>query len=65
MEETKGIRQDKAYYQVIDYIKQLVKEDKVRFGVKIPSERELMDTLGLGRNSIREALRTLENLGII
>ena len=65
MEETKGIRQDKAYYQVIDYIKQLVKEDKVRFGGKIPSERELMDTLGLGRNSIREALRTLENLGII
>ena len=32
MEETKGIRQDKAYYQVIDYIKQLVKEVKVRFG---------------------------------
>ena len=53
MEEVKEVRQEKAYYQVIDYIKHLVKEDKVRFGGKIPSERELMETLGLGRNSIR------------
>ena len=65
MEEIKEIRQEKAYYQVIDYIKQLVKENKVEFGGKIPSERELMETLGLGRNSIREALRTLEHMGVI
>ena len=65
MEERKEIRQEKAYYQVIDYIKQLVKENKVGFGGKIPSERELMETLGLGRNSIREALRTLEHMGVI
>lgn len=55
----------KVYFQVIDYIKELVKSEKVVFGGKLPSERELMETLGLGRNSIREALRTLENMGII
>lgn len=55
----------KVYFQVIDYIKELVKTEKVSFGGKLPSERELMETLGLGRNSIREALRTLENMGII
>src|SRR5699024_9414569 len=43
----------------------LVKKGDVKFGGKIPSERELMSTLGLSRNSIREALRTLENMGLL
>src|SRR5699024_2436186 len=46
-------------------IKQLAKEGKVSFGGRIPSERELMNTLGLSRNSIREALRSMENMGLI
>ncbi len=50
---------------VITYIKQLVQEGKLSFGGRLPSEREMMATLGLGRNSIREALRTLENMGLL
>lgn len=65
MENTQNSQQSKAYYQVIDYIKQLVKEEKIHFGGKIPSEREMMETLGLGRNSIREALRMMEHMGLI
>lgn len=34
-------------------------------GNKLPTERELSEILGLSRNSIREALRTMENMGII
>lgn len=56
---------NKVYYQVIEYIKQLVRDEKIKFGGKIPSERELMETLGLGRNSVREALRMLEHMGLI
>ena len=55
----------KVYFVVIEYIKELVKEGKVEFGGRLPSERELMATLGMSRNSIREALRTLENMGLI
>lgn len=51
---------EKAYVTVIAYIKQLVQDGQLAFGGKLPSEREMMATLGLGRNSIREALRTLE-----
>lgn len=56
---------EKAYVTVIAYIKQLVQDGQLEFGGKLPSEREMMATLGLGRNSIREALRTLENMGLI
>ncbi len=62
--ETAGENQ-KVYFVVIEYIKELVKEGKVEFGGRLPSERELMATLGMSRNSIREALRTLENMGLI
>lgn len=55
----------KVYFLVIEYIKEMVQEGRLSFGGKIPSERELMGTLGLGRNSVREALRSLENIGLI
>lgn len=56
---------EKAYVAVIAYIKQLVQDGQLAFGGKLPSERDMMATLGLGRNSIREALRTLENMGLL
>lgn len=56
---------DKVYYQVITYIEEMVKQKKITFGGKLPSEREMMEQLSLSRNSIREALRTLEHLGLI
>lgn len=56
---------EKVYFLVIEHIKTLAQKGEISFGSKIPSERELMATLGLSRNSIREALRSLENMGII
>lgn len=58
-------QRQKVYAAVIEYIKALMSEGKVTFGGKLPSEREMMGTLGMGRNSIREALRTLEHMGVV
>ena len=55
----------KVYFLVIDYIKTLIQNKTVSFGEKLPSERQMTATLGLSRNSIREALRSLENMGVI
>lgn len=55
----------KSYLKVIEYIRQQVICDKLRYGNKLPTERELSKILGLSRNSIREALRTMENMGIV
>ena len=55
----------KAYDQVLEYLKTLIKKKEISYGGKIPSERELMETLGISRNSVREALRILEHTGVL
>lgn len=40
-------------------------QERMEHGDKLPSERELMEQLDVGRSSIREALRALEIMGLI
>ena len=57
--------QSKAYENVIDYIKEEIVYGRLQPGQKLPPERNLAETLSVGRNSVREALRTLDIIGII
>src|SRR5580693_7919244 len=43
---------------------ELAKENFVS-GTRLPSEREMADTLGVGRSTLREAMAALDLLGII
>ncbi|WP_041721311.1 FadR/GntR family transcriptional regulator [Alkaliphilus metalliredigens] len=56
---------DKVYQQVIDYISCLIKEGILKKGDKIPTERDLSVRFGVSRNSIREALKILEVIGLV
>lgn len=56
---------EKAYERVIEYLKEQIQSGNLSCGSKIPSERELAVNLGLGRNSVREALRTMEHTGML
>lgn len=53
------------YHQVIDNIRNLVLNGKLKVGDKLPSERDLAELYGVSRVPIREALKTLEFLGIV
>ncbi len=55
----------KTYSKVIDYIKNQIREGKLSMGGKLPAERELSVTLGISRNSVREAIRTMDIMGVI
>ncbi len=54
----------KAYESIIDSIKFDLIEGRLNVGDKLPPERELAKQFGVSRTSIREALRTLEILGV-
>ena len=57
--------QEKSYMKVINYVKGLIREEKLVIGGKLPAERELSEKLGVSRNSVREAIRTLDIMGVI
>ncbi|WP_235848402.1 FadR/GntR family transcriptional regulator [Litchfieldia alkalitelluris] len=55
----------KLYIEIVKKLQAIIVEDGLIAGDKIPSERELSDRLKVGRSSVREALRSLELLGLI
>lgn len=55
----------KEYEKTVSHIIDMIKTGELTIGSKLPSERNLAIELGISRNSIREALRTLENMGVI
>ncbi|WHS50715.1 FadR/GntR family transcriptional regulator [Rothia sp. SD9660Na] len=54
-------RQLQLQHDIID----LIFQRQLGQGDPLPTEQELIDELGVGRNSIREALKVLEALGIV
>ena len=61
-----GETQDlKLYQEILLKINEIIEEDKLSVGDRLPSERELAERLKVGRSSVREALRALELLGLI
>jgi GntR family transcriptional regulator, transcriptional repressor for pyruvate dehydrogenase complex len=59
-----AIRRNKVYEEVARQIERLILK-KLRPGDKLPSERELAELLGVSRSSIRDAIRSLELVGLV
>lgn len=59
------VKRTRIYENVVAQIQHLVRTKKLCPGDRLPSERELAATLGIGRASVREALRTLDSMGLI
>lgn len=51
--------------EVQDAIKELIYERHLKPGDPLPTEHELAETLGVSRNSLREALKVLEATGVV
>ncbi|MDO5010147.1 MAG: FadR/GntR family transcriptional regulator [Intestinibacter bartlettii] len=60
-----NISNKKVYEQVIEQIQDNIMDGTFKKGDKLPSERELSETMGVSRTSIREALRVLETMGVV
>ena len=51
--------------EVLNNLIGYVKEQKLKKGDKLPSERELANILGISRATVRETLQKLEERGIV
>ncbi len=58
------VRKNKVYEEVAKQIERLILK-KLNPGDKLPSERELAETLKVSRSSIRDAIRGLELMGLV
>ncbi len=59
------VRKVRRYEQVAEQIRRLISSGALKPGDLLPPERELAAKLGVGRSSIRDAVRTLEVMGIL
>lgn len=67
MSELFGFRlqRDKLYTQVADQIEQLIADESLHPGDKLPGEREMAERMGVSRTVVREAIRVLGVRGLI
>lgn len=56
---------DRAYAQIADRICELIVEDGLAIGSRLPSERDLASRLGASRPTVREALAAIEVAGVV
>ena len=58
-------RQKRISDQITERLQHLVLSDNLRPGDRLPPERQLADMFGVSRNSVREAIKSLEQRGIL
>jgi len=61
----RAVHKRRASQDVVKQVQDLLISGRLRPGYRLPSERDLADTLQVGRSTIREAYRSLEALGVI
>lgn len=65
IEDIQRVRKDKLPQQVVEGLRGLLEAGGLRLGDQLPNEAELARRFGVGRNSVREAIRHLETVGLI
>ncbi|MBN1146023.1 MAG: FadR family transcriptional regulator [Anaerolineales bacterium] len=61
----KSLRGQALYKSICEYIKQYILDHDLKPGDPLPPEGQLVEDLGVGRSSVREAVKSLQSLGII
>lgn len=55
----------RLYQEVAEQIKEAILDGHLKPTERLPSERDLCEMFGVGRPTVREALRVLDNMGLI
>jgi DNA-binding FadR family transcriptional regulator len=58
------IRRRKLYEEVAQRIEEMIHNGRYAPGDQLPSEKEIMEELGVGRSTVREAMLSLQKMGL-
>ena len=61
----KVAKSTKVFQNVVDQIQEAILDGRIKAGESLPSERDLKEMFGISRGTLREALRVLEQKGLI
>jgi DNA-binding FadR family transcriptional regulator len=61
----RAAKQNRIFQDVVDQIQEAIIDGRLKVGEKLPAERELKEMLHTSRSTLREALRVLEQKGLI
>ena len=59
------VQNKRIYQHVVEQIQEMILDGRLSRGDRLPSERTMAEQFAVSRNSVREAIRTLEIIGII
>jgi DNA-binding FadR family transcriptional regulator len=65
MKKHEPIKRRKLSHEIRDRLLDMIQSGELREGDRMPSEHELMERYSVGRPAVREALQTIENMGLI
>jgi GntR family transcriptional repressor for pyruvate dehydrogenase complex len=63
--EFEAVRKTKVYEQIAQQLQRMILDGLMKVGDKLPPERELAEMLQVSRGSLRDAIRTLELMGLV
>ncbi len=58
-------RRKKIYEQIVDRLNELIRGGELKAGDRLPPERKLAELFQVSRNTVREAIKTLEEKGVV
>jgi DNA-binding FadR family transcriptional regulator len=61
----RAARQNRIFQDVVEQIQEAIIQGRLKVGDRLPAERELKEMLQTSRSTLREALRVLEQKGLI
>lgn len=64
-EYVRPIQTTSAAKATMDYLLALIREGRWKPGYRLPAQRKLAKTLGIGMSTLREALQSLQSLGVL
>ena len=60
-----AVRSTRAFEEIATQIRHELSQGRLKIGDRLPSERALSEQFGVSRNTLREALRSLEYAGLV